>query len=555
MKKIVAFFALIMVIANTSMQAQNCAWAKAVGGDKDDFGQSVFTDANNNVYLVGFFRSATITFGTITLTNADITGNTSDIYIAKYDSNGNVLWANSTGGTDDEMGQSVCSDASDNVYLTGKFQSPSITFGTTTLTNTASTQDDIFIVKYASNGNVLWAKSAGGNNEDYSNSIATDINENVYLTGGFKSSSISFGANTLSNLNVGTDDIFVVKYDPNGNALWANSHGGTGYDYGKSLSTDVSGNIYLTGSFWSTSITFGTTTLSTAGAQDIFIVKYNSNGIVQWVNSAGGPSTDDGLSTSTDANGNVYVSGSFLSNAITFGTFNLSNPMNGISQIFIVKYTPNGTVLWVKSEGGNSDAVGASVATDANNNVYLTGYFSASTITFGNTTLNNSGVGSDDIYISKYASDGAALWASSAGGNSMDRVNSICSDANGNIYIAGFFYSSTITFGTNSLTSAGGSDLFIAKYAGNYAGEDEVSGNKEVHIFPNPTHSVFTISIPTLKNSCISIINLTGAEVGYYQLQSTNRKIIDVSHLDEGVYFLVVKNEEGVIAKKIIKTN
>src|SRR5690606_8330373 len=113
-------------------------------------------------------------------------------------------------------GYGISTDANGNVLVTGFFGSPSITFGSTTLTNASSTgKDELFIVKYDPNGNVLWAKSAGGINGDWGNSISTDANGNVLLTGYFSSSSITFGSTTLTN--AGSYDIFIAKYDSSGN--------------------------------------------------------------------------------------------------------------------------------------------------------------------------------------------------------------------------------------------------------------------------------------------------------------------------------------------------
>ncbi|MCX6146500.1 MAG: SBBP repeat-containing protein [Candidatus Kapabacteria bacterium] len=186
----------------------------------------------------------------------------------------NCLWAKKAGGTTEDVSNSVTTDASGNVYVTGYFTSPTITFGTTTITNTGGY--DIFIVKYDAAGTVLWAKSAGGTDSDYGSSLTTDASGNVYVTGRFVSPTITFGTTTLTN--PGGYDIFIVKYDAAGTVLWAKSAGGTSDDHGRSVSTDASGNVYVTGYFTSPTITFGTTTLTNAGENDIFIAKYAGTG-------------------------------------------------------------------------------------------------------------------------------------------------------------------------------------------------------------------------------------------------------------------------------------
>ncbi|MBL0341837.1 MAG: T9SS type A sorting domain-containing protein [Bacteroidetes bacterium] len=307
----------------------NVLWAKRAGGSYPDQGNSVSTDTSGNVIMTGYFASTTITFGTITLTNLSgpSTIGPSDIFIVKYDENGNVLWATNGGSPSDEQGNSVSTDAGGNVFITGWFSGPDIIFGTDTLYNSGNLtfyNYDIYIVKYDANGNVLWAKSAGGTDSDNSNRVSTDAIGNVFMTGYFDSPAISFGTTTLTN--AGLRDIFIVKYDAGGNVLWVKSAGGAYIDNGTSVSTDASGNVFITGYFDSPTITFGTTTLTRNGLfSDIYIVKYDAGGNVLWAKSAGGIDIDGGNSLSTDAGGNVFITGYFHSPSITFGTTTLIN--------------------------------------------------------------------------------------------------------------------------------------------------------------------------------------------------------------------------------------
>jgi hypothetical protein len=370
----------------------NVLWAKSAGGAAGELAYGVSLDASGNVYVTGRFGSATVTFGTITLTNAG----GSDMFIVKYDGSGNVLWAKSAGGTSVDVANSVCTDASGNVLITGYFQSPTITFGTTTLTNAGSGgPSDIFIVKYDGSGNVLWAKSAGGTGTESGQGVSTDASGNVYVTGDFINPSFTFGTTTLTS--AGSNDLFLVKYDSSGNVVWAKSAGGTNGDMAYDVSVDANGNVFVTGSFAFTPITFGTTTLTNAGSGDMFIVKYDGSGNVLWAKSAGGTSPDIAYGVSTDAGGNVYVTGRFVSPTINFGTNTLTNAGSG--DMFIVKYDGSGNVLWTKSEGGTASESGSGVSIDPGGNIYVAGNFDGPTITFGTTTLTNAG--SSDIFVSK----------------------------------------------------------------------------------------------------------------------------------------------------------
>ena len=222
--------------------AQNWLWAKSGFNTGYSEGLNCATDPLGNVYITGFFTPSSITFGSFTLSSSG--GNA--IYLVKYDASGNVLWAKSAGGVIADGGTSVATDRWGNVYLTGYFRSPTITFGAYTLTNAGGA--DIFIAKYDSSGNALWAKSSGGSSADgtgdfQGSTISTDASGNAFITGYFNSVTISFGVNTLTN--TGGRDVYIAKYDSSGNAVWAKTATGTADDQGMSVSADMAGNVYL----------------------------------------------------------------------------------------------------------------------------------------------------------------------------------------------------------------------------------------------------------------------------------------------------------------------
>jgi len=369
----------------------NIVWAKSLGGTDYDYGGGIALDTAGNTYITGSFNSPSMPFGTTTLTN----NGSDDIFIAKYDTNGNALWATTAGGVASDRGNSIKTDAAGNTYITGQFYSPTITFGTTTLTNNGNY--DVFIAKYDANGNVVWAKSVGGTSDDFGRSISVDASGNSYITGGFSGPTITFGATTFTNL--GNEDIFIAKYDANGNVLWAKSAGGTSIDFGYGIALDAIGNTYITGYFQSPTITFGVNTLTNNGSTNILIVKYDTNGNIVWAKSAGGNDSDIGNSIATDAAGNTTITGYFGSPTITFGATTLAN--NGGGDIYIAKFDTNGNVLWAKSAGGNNYDAAYSIAIDAVGNAYLTGHFQSPAITFGATTLTNNSDGYSNVFIAK----------------------------------------------------------------------------------------------------------------------------------------------------------
>ena len=370
-------------------------------------------------------------------------------------------WAVSAGGSNQDFGNAIATDASGNVIVTGEFNSPSIVFGTTTLVNAGNR--DIFTVKYDGSGNVLWAVSAGGSDDDYGESVSTDSYGNIYITGMFRSSSVTFGSTILTNS--GGYDVYVTKYNSSGTVLWSVSAQGGGNEYGNSIAADASGNVYVTGQYESSPVIFGSFSLVNMGTRDMFLVKYNSAGVVVWANRAGGAQEDQGYGVAADNSGNVFLTGVFGSASITFGSTTLSN--SGVTDLFLVKYNASGAVVWAKSAGGTNTEWTFGISVDLPGNAFITGYFQSPTIQFGSFTLINSGSsgsGAKDIYIAKYDPAGTVLWAKNAKGTNDDSGRGISTDPFGNVYITGDFLSQKLIFGTDTLVNSGGYDTYVAKY-------------------------------------------------------------------------------------------
>ena len=472
---------IILALCSIALFAQNVdwLWVKQAGGTDYDFGHSIAVDANGNNYVTGSF-SGSSTFGTTTLTSSG----DKDIFVAKIDHNGNWLWANQAGGISYDYGRGIAVDDNGNSYITGEFEE-SATFGTTTLTSSGSY--DIFVAKLDSSGNWLWAKQAWGIGEDVGFSIAVDAKGNSYITGVFIESA-NFGTTTLTSS--GDYDIFVAKLDINSNWLWAKQAGGTDDDYGNGIAVDANGNSYVTG-YFSESATFGTTTLTSSGDIDIFVAKLDSSGNWLWANQAGGTNCDYGHGIAVDDNGNSYIIGNFLESA-NFGITTLTS--SGYYDIFVAKLDINGNWLWAKQAGGTSYDFGNSIAVDTNRNVYVTGFFYSSSCSFGTITLINSSSEYIDIFVAKLDINGNWLWAKQAGGTSDDCGYGITVDVNGNSYITGIFRGSA-TFGTTTLTSSGDFDIFVAKLGevNSIDLPDIISFSGIRSIYPNPFNPLTTI--------------------------------------------------------------
>ncbi|MEP7171791.1 MAG: hypothetical protein ABI855_20625, partial [Bacteroidota bacterium] len=237
---------------------------------------------------------------------------------------------------------------------------------------------------------------------------------------------------------------------------WIQAGGGATIDEGMDIASDGFNNTYTTGYFTSV-LTMDNFSLSSAGFQDIFLIKTNSNGYISWLKRAGGINIDKALAINSDINGNILITGLFYGTAEFDGQFITSS---GQQDIFIAKYDSAGTLQWVKRAGGASADAGNAVTFDNSGNVIVTGEFSGS-CTFGTTTLTSFN-GTLDVFTAKYDSNGNFLWVKKGSAKYTDRGTDVSADSIGNIYVSGMF-SDTITFDaqhTNSMYNA----MFLIKY-------------------------------------------------------------------------------------------
>lgn len=510
-------------LSNTLSVAQfpHWDWAKSNGmaTQPNGFANAITVTNNNQIYCVGQFNSQTISFGAILLANEDNYYKNDDIFIACYSILGEVLWAKSMGGDGDDVAKSIAADKSGNIYITGSFTSTKIGFGKDTLYNIGQAgTNDAFIAQYSSAGEEVWAKAIGGSHDDKSNSISVDIDNNLYITGSFFSGKLFFQkGDTVKNADPSgsSTDIFLAKYSNEGACVWTKSINGSslGYDYGYAITTDVHKNVFVTGGSYSNQLRFDSITISNSpfnnGKEDsirlanavykmiddkgnlkdtigikglkkesiqyiqtlppekrkfekIFIAKYAESGKLQWAQIVGGSDDEEGSAIATDANDNVFITGRFQSSSMTLETITMEN--KGSNDIFIAKYDKDGRTLWAKSVGGISDDRGNAITVDNTGSIYIAGWFGSPKAIFGKSILNNSGgKGYTDMFIAKYDTFGNALWAENAKGKDSEWTNCVAVDRQGNIYLAGGFDSPEMNLGNIKLTNGKKKSFFISK--------------------------------------------------------------------------------------------
>lgn len=410
---------------------------------------------------------------------------------------------------------------------------------------------DLFVCKFAPNGDVIWAKSYGGASYEESTTITTDLQENIIIGGGFSGNSFIIGSDTLKNFAVGYNgisDIFIAKLSASGKSIWARSAGGFSFEEAYSLATDQDGNIVVVGAFNSNKIGFGKDTLINIGYSDIFIVKYDSNGNILWSKGGYGKDKDWANTVAIDNNGNIYVAGEFLSEEFKLANYTISN--KGSYDILLAKFDRNGELLWANSFGDDIDDYGKSLVC-SNRYVYLGGYFASKTLAFGSASVTNySQKFTSDVYVAKLDDFGKCIWIRSAGGDGEDQSFDIAIDRDENVFQTGNFEGKYIYFGKGDIYNYGYSNVFVSKLNPKLSDVPSAfqTTSNGINLMPNPSDDFILLKGKSLKSGELKIFNMLG-ECIYIQSVTSSEIIIDIRSLPRGIYLLRVSESSTFFIK------
>ena len=435
-------------------------WSRNFINTSNASGQAVAYDSRTgNVIIAGSFT------GTVNFGNGSVTSSGSnDIYVAAYSLSGTYQWAKRFGNGWPSYAYSVAVDSNSNVFVTGAFQG-TVDFGNGFILTSAGLSD-IFIAKLSSSGATSWAKRVGSSSDDYGYGIAVDGTGDVLCTGFFQGT-VDFG-NGIPLTSTGMDT-FVAKFSGNdGSYRWAVNYLSNSTDIGYGIATDTNGDVFVTGAFMNL-IRFGSSTLSSAGGYDIFLLKLTgTNGTFIWAKRFGGTSHDLGYSIAVQSSGDVVITGSFAG-TVDFGGGSITCA-NSNGEVFLAKYTGlNGSHLWSRGFSSSSNSAGYGVAADKyTNDIVMTGT-AVGTVDFGGGPVT---IASPSIFMVKYSYAGtyvmSYLWSKHFGALAYNASGEgVAIDGGGNALITGQFQG-TVDFGGGPQASANGTsyiyDIFLVKF-------------------------------------------------------------------------------------------
>jgi hypothetical protein len=373
----------------------NRTWGTYYGGNGYDFGNDLVTDANANVYLAG--RTASVTDIASTGAWDVTRDNSYDGYLVKFSSNGVRLWGTYYGGEGQDNIYALAIDSNYNIFISGNTSSTNGIASAGAWDISLGGDQDAFLAKFSSTGSRLWGTYYGGIDIEDGYALATDDNDNVYLCGVTQSITDIASIGAWDMIIGGSIDGFLVKFSTSGIRLWGTYYGGSGLDMGRAILTDKFGNIYMSGYTESTTeiASTGAWDQSLGGDRDAFLVKFSTSGSRLWGTYFGGSGKDYGKALSINSSGEVFLGGLTWSSTevATIGAWDAS--LGGTVDGYVALFNSAGSRIWGTYYGGPSLDDVCSMSLDSFDNLYITGVAASSseiaTIGAWDTTLSGSG--------------------------------------------------------------------------------------------------------------------------------------------------------------------
>ena len=394
---------LFFALTSTTVYSQN--WGTVSESAFVNEALDIETDVSGSSYVTGYITGETAFGNGLSFPTAQGNG---DIYVAKYTNSGTLVWVRKFGGSFSDRAYDLTLDNNGNIFITGQFYG-TVDFDGNSISSTANSKD-IFLAKLDNNGTAIWAISEGGTGSENAYGVTCDNAGNVILTGQFEGNGTLTGQSFSSTVDPVTGlpsyDLFVSKYDSNGNPLWTQVGEAKYEDRGLAVTTDAQNNIYLSGQF-SDTLTFAGSTFNNGAYNVGLLVKLSSNGNLVWLNTLKGSVC---LPYDVEVNGSdLFVGGDFRGNLI-YSNNNLPQYTNSLydNSIFVLKTTLDGQQTWTSILGSDNDLSARSLSVTPGKETFITGYFSCAWTEFHQTqTAAYRSVGFKDAYLWKVNQNGS----------------------------------------------------------------------------------------------------------------------------------------------------
>ena len=435
-------------------------WSSYYGGTGLDDSRGIFTDANGDYYLTGATTSTTMISY---LGYQGLLGGNNDVYVVKFNSLNQRLWATYYGRTGNDVGNDIVVDSYGGIYVAGSTSSISGFAAASQQVVYGGGPRDGFVLKLFPDGNLEWCSYYGGSGDEQLTALSLGFQGEVYFIGETSSSDLTTMDALQSSYGGGASDFYLGMIDPGGFLLRYSYFGGSGAELAGDLVATNDFNIYFTGTTNSSAgmTVGGSQNTFGGGAYDGFFAKINSGNMIEWASYIGGPSEDraEAIHVAADRLYVVGKSGSIngISTPGAAQVFNGGGSFDG----FLASYTTDGTVNWKTYYGGSGNESMWGVTTDAAGSVFITGNSTSSNL--GDNGFQNTNGGLTDIVFAGYSIDGERYWSSYLGGTADESVSDLVINANQEMFFAGSSASSNLAVGGYEAMNNGGGEAFFGK--------------------------------------------------------------------------------------------
>jgi hypothetical protein len=577
--KRIAHSLFLLLIAFSSI-GQN--WLNGVGGAGNDEALDITPDGQGGFILTGFYSYGVDFDGTLLNSEGQI-----DAFVARTNAQGDVTWVKQFGGTGSDVAYANDLDANGNIFVSGYFSGTMTVDGTTVTSNSAS--QDVFLAKLDPVGDLLWIKTFGGNDHDFVYDLALDQLGNAIITGNFKGTvtigTNTYNSIVDPDENEPSYDIFVVKYDTNGNVLWSKHGAAIRDDRGTGLAVNANNEIALIGQF-SDTLTFSNMYVNQVYNTG-FVMLLDANGDELWMKKMSASMCipydivfhQDSL---------LYVTGDFTGQLAVFTNPLTTTTSSYQNKIFLMKMNSQGNLLWIENDGSDSPFSSRAVDVDVDGNAYLSGYFKCRldeySQQYGDGVFLS--VGRRDVFITKYSGQGIRQWERQFGGAGDDLAWDLTIQTSNQPVIVGAFSKLFNAPDGGNFTSTGwsnsqnlsGANSFSLNYCSDNdygkfqtvqsTGHQDILIAKPVNLSRQPydffkrsgTNCVRDFLTPCINGSCpdtiqscdpvdLSFNSVTGSEAfigpDYNLLWSNGSSAAGINNVGSGTYWLNVSREDG----------
>ncbi len=535
-------------------------WATYVGTSDGEQAEDVVMDKAGNTYITGYTQSPVfpVTPGAFQSTS----GGDYDAFIMKFDASGQGVWCTYYGGSGYDFGYQIKIDSKGNPFISGYTYSNDLFVSMGSFAGVF----DTYILKLNANGAFKWARYFGGSGGEFTVGMGCCKTDKMVIAGFTSSQDIPVTPGAFQNTHAGALDIFIAVFDSSGNNLWATYYGGTATDDAHAANFDSKGNVLIGGESFSNDfpVSPGAYQPVNIGSSDVYVLKFDSLGNRLWGTLMGGTANEDINGIAADTAGFIYVSGFSQSSDFPI-VGNAFQPLKKASRdAILIRFTPGGMPVWSTYFGGDSTDIARALTITPDRFILICGETYSGDFPIVGNAFQPTKSGGADVFYAAFDTSGTPLFSSYRGGNGLDVALGISCDTNYRVTICGLTYSNNfpVSPGAYQTSYSGNEDVFVWQIDSTQGVPVDTSkgtgdaivklqGAQMPLLYPNPSNGHIAFSADLLA---IEIYSLQGQLLFSQTKPYTANSLLSVDFLPSGFYTVFIKGKEGTARYKLVQS-